>query len=457
MLFPIDDSDRSQRTALIDGASGQSWTYAGLCREVTQRAAQLAGPPGLLLQFCRNDLASVAWYLAAIEAGHAVALLSDRLDDGLRDDLIERYRPDWIYSSQDGFRKADVGPGPPLFPGLSLLLSTSGSTGSPKFARLTKRAVAANAASIAEALGITAEHRPVAHLPVHYSYGLSVINSHLHVGAAILLLESSMVSAGFWQAIREYEADSFSGVPYNYQMLRRLGLAKVNVPSIRIMTQAGGKLDPANTAFFHEQMRERNGTFWTMYGQTEATARITILNSRHLPGKLGSAGEAIPGGRLSILTDSGAVTTDAGVEGELVYEGPNVMLGYAWNRDDLAKGDELGGRLETGDRARLDEEGFVYILGRAKRDAKVFGLRVNLDEVEGFVRPHGPAAAIAAKNNSIVIYCEFGDAEQLHELGGELSAKLKIHHSAFQLRRIERLPVKETGKVDYGALEGLLL
>jgi acyl-CoA synthetase (AMP-forming)/AMP-acid ligase II len=143
------------------------------------------------------------------------------------------------------------------------------------------------------------------------------------------------------------------------------------------------------------------------------------------------------------------------VEGELVYDGANVMLGYALGRADLAKGDELGGRLYTGDRAVLDDQGFVQILGRLKRDAKVFGLRMNLDEVEAFIRPKGPAAAVAGAK-AVVIFCEFGDAERYRALGEELSAKLKVHRSAFEFRRIDRLPTGETGKVVYEALQDLL-
>jgi acyl-coenzyme A synthetase/AMP-(fatty) acid ligase len=218
------------------------------------------------------------------------------------------------------------------------------------------------------------------------------------------------------------------------------------------MTQAGGKLDNATIAFFSEAMRERGGGFWTMYGQTEATARISILPACELPAKLGSAGRAIPGGRLSILADSGECTTAAGVEGELVYDGPNVMMGYALERADLAKGDELGGRLHTGDRAVLDDDGCVRILGRVKRDAKVFGLRMNLDEIEAFIRPKGPAAAVAG-GKGVVVFCEFGDPAQYAALGDELSARLKVHRSAFEFRHIERLPTRDTGKIAYETLQ----
>ena len=306
--------------------------------------------------------------------------------------------------------------------------------------RLTRAAVEANADGIRQALGITAEHRPVAHLPIHYSYGLSVLNSHLLAGATILLTEAGLLTADFWTQLRQYNIDSFSGVPYTYQMLRRLGLEKA--PALRILTQAGGKLDNPTIAHFHKLIAERGGTFWVMYGQTEATARITVLPASDLPLKLGSAGRALPGGSLRV-----------GADGELIYSGPNVMLGYAESRQDLEKGDELSGVLRTGDKATLDADGYVQILGRAKRDAKIFGLRVNLDELEAFVRPHGPAAAVAGAKG-VVLFCEF---DQPYEaLLDELANRLKIHKSAFEFRHIERLPTKDSGKMNYEELQKLL-
>jgi acyl-coenzyme A synthetase/AMP-(fatty) acid ligase len=455
VLFQIDDPERQNRVALIEGGTGRCWTYRELAEHVAHNRDLLSAPqPSLLFLSCRNDLNSVAWYLATIEAGHAVALMSARLEQSLRESLMSRYSPEWVCGTE-GLRRQHEGSGGPIHSDLSLLLSTSGSTGSPKLVRLTRANITANAASIREALGITAEDRAAAHLPLHYSYGLSVLNSHLLAGATILLSEVGLVRPDFWRAIREHRINSFSGVPHTYQLLRRLGLENVNAPQLRTMTQAGGKLDDANISHFHERMQERQGSFWVMYGQTEATARIAILNPRDLPRKPGTAGHAIPGGTLQVLTDDGDLTTAAGIEGELVYEGPNVMLGYAMERTDLAKGDELGGRLYTGDRGVLDAEGFVRILGRTRRDAKVFGLRLNLDELEALIRPVGPAAAVAGRNG-VVVFCQFSDDSLFAALADELSAKLNIHRSAFEFRRIERLPTQETGKVRYDDLQEMI-
>ncbi|MFZ1132773.1 MAG: AMP-binding protein [Terriglobales bacterium] len=459
MIFSIDDNARRNHVALIDGDA--SWTYDKLSDEVAWRREALAGSEKrLLFLFCRNDLSSVAWYLAAVEAGQSVALMNDQLDAQLAANLISLYRPEWVLGSAPvdsdeyespnaaGFWRRQRMDGGPIHPELALMLSTSGSTGSPKFVRLKRGNVESNADSIRQALSISESDVPVAHLPIHYSYGLSVINSHLLAGATIVLAREGLVSPAFWESIRRHDVDSFSGVPYTYQMLRRLGLDKVNAPKLRIMTQAGGKLDTGNIAHFHQCMTERQGRFFVMYGQTEATARISILPSTDLPRKLGSAGRPVPGGAIRIHHEQEAPVGVPDIEGELVYTGPNVMLGYATQREDLTKGDELGGCLFTGDRARIDAEGYVFILGRSKRDAKLFGLRVNLDELEAFVKRNGPAAAVASSNR-VVIFCEFGSEAAHSEIRAALAAELRIHHSAFEFRRVDKLPTKDTGKINY--------
>ena len=463
MIFAIDDPARRHRTALIDGASGANWTYEQLRDAVDRSREALAAPQkSLVFHFCRNTLPGVAWYLGAVEAGHAVALLAEDLEESLRASLLGAFRPDFVVlpgnpggcydpACAEGLwrrRESDL---PPIHPQLTLMLSTSGSTGSPRLVRLTRRNVEANADSIAQALELTCEDRPIAHLPIHYSYGLSVVNSHLAAGAATILTTGSLVAPGFWKTVSEQRVSSFSGVPYTYQILRRLNLDRLPAQSIVAMTQAGGKLDDDAAAFFHSQMAARNGTFWVMYGQTEATARISVLPARKLPEKLGTAGTAIPGGSLRILTADG-FTGQPGSAGELVYSGPNVMMGYALDRADLSKGDELRGVLHTGDRASLDADGYVRIVGRAKRDAKVFGLRINLDDVEGLMKVHGPAAVVGGKDK-LIVYCEFGSEAELRELHAGLSAKLRLHASALDFRRIAKLPVSASGKIDYAQLD----
>lgn len=459
MIFSIDQ--HGDRAALYDPSRNEWWSHTRLSHAVSQLAQELAAiPRSLIFNFCRNDLRSVSIYLAALEAGQPVALLDDNLREELKQHLIDLYRPEFISSSlspQGGV--SEVIPGvwrtaAPFTGGLhadlSVLLSTSGSTGSPKFVRLTRRNVEANATSIAQALAIRPEDRAIASLPIHYSYGLSVLNTHLLLGAGTVLTDDGLMAPTFWQAIRDHACTSFAGVPYSYSILNRLGLDALNVPSLRTLTQAGGKLNNDLIAKFSAQMNARGGRFFVMYGQTEATARIAILLSGSPPAKLGSAGLAIPGGCISIESEEGAPVAIGGV-GELVYRGPNVMMGYATSRDDLDLGDVLGGVLRTGDMASLDDEGFVYMAGRAKRDAKLFGLRINLDEVEDMLLKHG-ATAVISRDEKLRIFCEYGDDAAFEHYRKELAAKLQINYRAFEFVHIEKLPTKGSGKIDYQSL-----
>jgi acyl-coenzyme A synthetase/AMP-(fatty) acid ligase len=379
--------------------------------------------PGRELVLVRSapDAASAIAELAALDAGHAVVLLEAGADPG---PVIERYDPRYVLTG-DELEERDAAPAL-VHPDVSLLLSTSGSTGSPKLVRLTKANVLANAASIAEYLGLTPEERAIASLPLPYSYGHSVLTSHLLAGASIAFTPHSVIRPEFWEDVRRHAVTSFAGVPYAYAMLERIGMREMELPALRTMTQAGGRLDPDVALRFAARAR-----FFVMYGQTEATARIAYVPPERLGEKAGSIGIPIPGGALRVE------------DGELVYEGPNVMLGYAESAADLARGDELGGVLPTGDLGHADDDGFFYVTGRLKRIAKVYGQRVNLDEVEAAV--DGPAGAVAG-DDAIDVYAERGaDARAL-------AALFRLPPRAIRVHDVERLPVKDSGKIDYAAL-----
>lgn len=447
------------RPALIEAAGGRAVGYTELAdRAATAAAAFAAEGRSLTFLTARNDIATVVAYLALVEAGEAVALLDAKLDSALYDDLIARYRPRRLVSSvpppgrtftpaaglPDVFVAVpDEADATPAHPDTALLLSTSGSTGSPKFVRLARSAVEANARQIAQALALDPDDRPITSLPPAYSYGLSVINSHLSVGATIVLSSESVITPAFWAEAAAHGVTSLAGVPYTYQMLRRLDLAALAPPSLRVLTQAGGRLDETLVDWFRRFIEARGGHMYVMYGQTEATARIAVVPAGDLARKLGSAGRALPDGRITV-----------GPDGEVVYAGPNVMQGYAVERADLTAGDELHGVLATGDLGRLDDEGFLYVTGRSKRIAKVFGLRVNLDEIEARVRREGPAAAVGYADR-VVVFCEFGDDAALSTLRLALAHEYKIHHRGFDLRRVERLARTANGKIDYRALQDL--
>ena len=253
-----------------------------------------------------------------------------------------------------------------MYEELGLLLTTSGSTGSPKLVRQSYTNIQENAKSIAEYLKIDETERPITTLPMNYTYGLSIINSHILKGAAILVTQHTLMEREFWKFFRESEATSFGGVPYTYEILKKLRFFNMELPSLRYMTQAGGKLSPQLHKEFAEYAESHQKQFIVMYGQCEATARMAYLPAEKALEKYGSMGIAIPGGRLELIDVNGKFIEKPDEVGELVYYGPNVTLGYAQEAGDLKKADERNGRLETGDMAKRDNDGFYYIVGRKK-------------------------------------------------------------------------------------------
>ncbi len=341
----------------------------------------------------------------------------------------------------------------PIDPALQLLLSTSGTTGSQKYVRLSRDAVTANARQIAEALAIDEQSVGIAHLPLHYSYGLSVVTSHLTSGGRLCVVNDSITSPSFWSKIGNVGGSHFPGVPFHYVALARLG-AGIVPESVKVFTQAGGALDLRVQTKIRDWATQRGGQFFVMYGQTEASPRMATLQHADHVRKAGSVGVALAGGQLSIVDENGAMLP-ADVVGSVVYEGPNVMLGYAMSRADLGKGDEMNGRLETGDLGRLDIEGFLYLTGRTKRFAKIAGYRLGLDEIEQELFAVCPVACLDL-GEKIAVAHEQESETALKTRVRELADSYKVPSSSFALRKVTQIPRASSGKIDYARLKDLV-
>ena len=421
----------------------------------------------LVFLVCRNCFESVAGYIGFLREGVVPVLISGRIDNIFFANLLEAYKPEYIFlpAEKSGLKingtmicsygsymllKTESNIDYTLHDDLALLLTTSGSTGSPKLVRLSYKNIDSNAVAIAQYLGITNADRPITTMPVSYSYGLSIINSHLLAGASIILTDATLMDRRFWEEMRNNNATTFGGVPYIYEMLKKLRFERMNLPSLKYITQAGGKLSLELSAEFADICAEKGMKFYVMYGQTEATARMSYLPWEHARSKAGSIGIAIPGGNFWLEDESGDVIKESDTPGELVYTGDNVTLGYARSCLDLCKDDENRGILRTGDVAKRDADDFYYIVGRKKRFLKMFGNRVSLDEVEQLIKAAGYDCACAGTDDSLEIYVpNLADKDRIRNY---IVERTGINQAGFSFVYTEQIPRNELGKVQYSEL-----
>ncbi|MCD8016098.1 MAG: AMP-binding protein [Lachnospiraceae bacterium] len=458
----------SNNVAIItDG--GEILTYAQL-KEETTRLAVTIGKRCLVFSMCSNTAGSVIGYASFLNNRIIPVLLNAHMDSELLESLIDNYQPAYIwmplemcleharfYSIYEAYgyvlMKNISAKDYPLFDELALLLTTSGSTGSQKFVRQSYTNIRVNTEQIVEYLELDENERPVTTLPMNYTYGCSIINTHLYVGATILLTDKALMTREFWAFMKEQKATSIAGVPYTYEMLDKLRFFRMDLPYLRTMTQAGGKLSPELQKKYSEYAFDKGKKLVVMYGACEATARMGYLPHEKSIEKYGSCGIAIPGGKFTLIDINNNEISEPDVTGELVYEGENVTLGYAECPEDLAKGDERHGRLETGDMARRDEDGFYYIVGRKKRFLKVYGNRVNLDEIDRLIKTEFDYMDCASGGVDDHVYIFITDETKADEVRQFVSGKTGLNQSAFNVVYLDIIPKNDSGKTLYKELD----
>lgn len=437
------------------GRSGmQTLSYAGLAARVDARRSALGTTPRLVVLEAGNDVESVVTLLAALAGGHPVVLAAPGGSAG----LVDAWDPDVVARGGE-LESRREGSAHELHPDLALMLSTSGSTGSPKLVRLSAANLDCNAGQIADALGLRSDDVAATTLPLQYCYGLSVLLSSLSVGAGVLLTDLSVVDACFWSAFRAAGGSTLAGVPYTFDLLDAAGFASMSLPRLRLLTQAGGRMDPAAVRRWVALGEERGFDLLVMYGQTEATARMATLPTHLAADNPSSIGVAVRGGRFSLAPVEGA---PAGV-GELVFEGGNVMMGYASSAADLARGAEVTS-LHTGDLARFTADGLVEIVGRRSRFAKVCGLRIDLDRVEadltsgdrGSHALRGPCHVMDGGDRLLVAVTRDAGRVDVAAVRREVSERYAVPRAAVVVTDVGEVPRTASGKVDRPALAALV-
>lgn len=444
-MGPLIDHLRSHGDRVAVLTETQHLTYRDLADHVVEATHDIGDQRSLVLLETRNDLSTLTHYLGALAGNHVVLPVPVNRD---HESLLQTYQPAVVIDA-DGVHHRHRGGTQELHDDLALLLSTSGSTGSPKLVRLSHANLVANAAAIAEYLGIRETDRAATTLPMSYCYGLSVIHSHLLRGAGLILTDHSVTDEEFWQLFRRHRGTSLAGVPYTFELLERTGFDSLDLPDLRYITQAGGRMPPDRVRRFAELAQDNSWELFVMYGATEATARMAYLPPELARTRPTSIGKPIPGGSFTIEPREG--WADDGV-GELVYRGANVMMGYAHGLDDLALPKTVD-TLHTGDIARRGPDGLFEIIGRSSRFTKMYGLRIDLQRLESTLREHGVRAFCTDDDDRLVVAASGEhDVDEIRRLTAEAAG---VPVTAVQAVTVTELPMLPSGKPDYRMVRAL--
>lgn len=450
---------RGEAPAVVDYDAGSVLSYGDLSLRVRDAADQLRRiPRSLVLLSANNDIGCISCYLAALNAGHAVFLSPMGAGHPGAAALMRAYRPELVLLNgnvmpaecEADYRDSGSIAGyvamhrrsctdAPPHRSLALLLSTSASTGNPKSVQLSAAGLAASAAQIADALRLRISDRALLSLPLSFVYGLSVLNSTLYTGSSVALIPGTFADRSFYRKIASTDVTYLACISQMFEYMRQLRIDASVLPAINCLTHSGSALDPQLFEWIYDHFATSGASIYLMYGQTEACGRISVLEPACLPARHRSAGRAMRGGQISTTED-----------GEILYRGPGVMLGYASCREDLLMGDLLAGTLRTGDLGYLDEHGYLYITGRKSRYCKVFGHRINLDDVETFVRAERPAAVVE-RQGAIAIFFE-GEIPEAPLALLKVARQFQLPPSSIRVHAVAKLPRTLHGKIAYSVL-----
>jgi acyl-coenzyme A synthetase/AMP-(fatty) acid ligase len=460
MFLSIDKKEENAIAAIDDG--GRSITYGELCSFCDEFYSFIVKRT-LIFILSENSIGSLAGYIASLSDKIVPLVLSCAIEGELLNRLLSIYKPEYLWMPARMVQDCEY---PPVFSKydytlvktnystyvlyqeLSLLLPTSGSTGSPKLVRHSYKNVEANARNVSLLFELTKNERAIAILPMHYTMGLSVISSHIYTGAVVLLIKYNLTDKRFWNFIKQEKATSFTGVPFSYEVLKKLRFFKMDLPDLKIITQGGGKL---NSDLFQEcaEYAYANGKkFIATYGQTEGTARMAFLSPELAIYKNGSIGKAIPNGELFLVDEENQIIHDNNTTGQMVYKGENVTLGYALTGEDLIKEDENNGVLYTGDIAYRDEDGFYFIVGRMKRFLKIYGFRISLDEVEYLIKSKFNVDCYCLGNDELLKIMVVDDTHR-GEISEFVARKTGLFHKSFEIIKVDKIERSESGKISY--------
>ena len=453
----------SSNIAVIDENSNR-YTYGDLLKNTNYINKNFNSRDTIFL-VSENSYEFLCCYVALVINKSVIYQIEKTLKEKKLNNLINIYKPNYILSpikipfknakeilnlnNRYNLFKTNFKNNYKVYKDLAVLLSTSGSTGSPKFVKLSYLNLIDNTRKISNYLKIKSKHKVITTMQPSYSYGLSILNSHLIKGASIIMTDKTLFEKSFWNLIIKHKATTFGGVPFIFKILKRINFENMKLPSLEYLTQAGGKLELNVLKEIIQMFKRKNLKLIIMYGQTEASPRMSYLPWKYLLKKMESIGKPLKGGKFFIYDKNKKIIDKNNAIGELAYKGKNVMIGYAENFKELhnTKKDNL---LFTGDLAYRDKDGFYYIVGRKSRFIKLFGLRYSLDDIEKEINKYFNDCAVIGTDDSLKIFiiknCKH---DNLYEF---LFKNFKIRKSVLSIEKISKIPRNKSGKIIYSQL-----
>jgi long-chain acyl-CoA synthetase len=431
-------------------------------RNFIETYKNLFSKKNVIFLVCENNITCIQLYLLLFSCNSIIVMLDKNISQNKLLELKKIYKPKYIltntevvnynlifkrkikeyflYSNNNGVDEIET------HYDIKLLMPTSGTTGSQKYVIQTKENLISNTESIIKYLKLNSKKITITNLPLNYVYGLSIVNTFLRSGASIFVTNESVTQKKFWTYLKKYKINFLNGVPYIYELLDRLNFFKTK-NEIKSFTQAGGELNQIVKLKIINFCKKFKSKFYIMYGSTEATARMSYLNPNHLAKKFDSIGKAIPGGKMTIRNKHGKILTKNKV-GNICYEGNNVTLGYCESVNDLTKKFIKKKYLITGDIGYRDKDNFFYIVRRDDRLIKLYGYRIDLDEIEKIFQKNGvKVVCFNNKNKKINLY--FENNLEKDTITSIIKKNFSINMNMIKINSIKKFPINQNMKIIY--------
>ena len=415
----------------------------------------------LIIILADNYYEFIVFYLSAIMNNQAIIIVDSKINYEDLSNLVKNYLPDFIFSNSikkiQSFKQVMKFKNFSLYQNklkkkfninsdLSLLISTSGTTGQTKYVKLNKENLFDNTQKISEVLKIKKTDKTITTMPPFYSYALSIINTHLQNGASIILNRYSLIDKNFWKLIEKLKPNNFNGVPYIFEILSKININRLNFKSFRYITQAGGSLDSELKKKILNLCKKNKTNFFIMYGQAEASPRISILLLKSTKKNNSCVGSPLRGGKISLKNKKYNKHLKT-YEGELIYEGKNVFVGYSYNYKDL-KNKFKKKALNTGDIGYI-KNNKIYITGRKKRIVKIFGIRISLDQLERELKKNNFICSCGGNDKKLSIFIEKEQKFNISKLNEDIQRITNLNPRYFEVNTVAKFARNRAGKIQH--------